>query len=210
MKITFLVPLAILLLCADLQAQEIPCRDGPCLQKKRKGTRFLIELGGGGNFQGSGGMALGGLFGVGGKFRGFPLAFYGFAEFDYSQENSKGNVPLLATTYTNERSYRDLGLGLRIYAPIYGPLRIFADVIFGGTHIEADLQRANMTPLSASGWHPQFQLAAGLQLRLLRHFSVSVRAKINLVEQDLAGLYASVREEAPYRTMGTLNLGWHF
>jgi len=211
MKQTCLVLFSLTLLTTAALAQEIPCENGPCLTKaKKKGTRFLIEVGGGGTFQGNGGLALGGIFGIGGKFRGFPLAFYGFAEFNYSQENGNGLVPLLATNYTHDRSYRDLGLGLRIYAPIYGPLRVFADFVFGATHIEADLQRDSMLPVNASGWAGQVQFAAGLQLRLLRNFSVSVRGKINVLENDLAGLYGAVRKEPPYRTMGTLNLGWHF
>ena len=196
-------------MCASVaEAQEIPCGEGACLKKRRRGTHFIAEINGGGTVQRDGGFAVGGLLGVGGKVPLLPLRAYLIGEFDYSTSHGSGvRAPL---EYSDVRHYRDLTLGLRLYLPIWAGLRLFADVQGGGSHQAVALEREDLPPRLVSGWTPHFQLAGGAQYRLMHHLSLGLRARVVFTDPDMAGLYALVGEPVPYRTSLTAGITWHF
>lgn len=192
------------------EAQEIPCSQGPCLRVQRPGTHFLIELNGGGTVYDGGGMAMEGVMGVGGKLWSLPMRFYLVTEFAYNTSTDSGDVGGAPLGYRDERSFRDVALGLRVYMPIYGRLRLFGDIMGGGSHQTITLERDELPTRVASGWSPLAHLAAGVQFRLLYHLSLGARAKVVLTSDDLAGLHAAVGKAAPTRATVTAGLTWHF
>lgn len=206
-----IVVLAGVLGAPAVKAQEIPCTAGPCVRPPQPGTHFIAELNGGGSFAGGAGPAVGGVVGVGGKLRGFPLPFYLIGELAYSSAAQDGALQSGSVDFHEERSYRDLALGLRVYIPVYGPLRLFVDAMGGGSHVAALVERDNLTALSSSHWAGMGLLATGLQLRLFHHLSVGLRAKVVLAGGDaLDGLREVLRIETPTRTSATAGLTWHF
>jgi len=206
-----IVVLAGLLGAHAANAQEIPCSAGPCVKPPQPGTHFIAELNGGGSFAGSAGPTVGGVVGVGGKLRGFPLRFYLIAELAYSSVAQNGTLSSGALDFHEERSYRDLALGLRVYAPVYGPLRLFVDAMGGGSHVAALVERDGLTALSSRNWTGMGLLAAGLQLRLFHHLAIGLRAKVVLAGGDaLDGLREVLSVETPTRTSATAGLTWHF
>jgi hypothetical protein len=194
----------------DLLAQDIPCHAGPCVNRRARPTHFLAEIAGGVLFTSDPGMALGAILGVGGKFRGFPPRFYLIGEFSYGTATTEGLNQGAAREFQDSRSFRDVGGGLRIYLPIYGPLRLFGDLVFGGSHVSANLKRTDAPVVQAAGWTPLVQVGAGLQLRVMHHMSVGIRSKVVVLDQDLAGLYAAVGRVPPVRQTWTASLAWHF
>lgn len=194
----------------EAAAQDVPCPHGPCLQRAAPGTHFIAEISGGATTLGSGGLALEGVLGIGGKLRGFPPRFYLIGEAAYSSGTLSSATPLAGVGFRDERSYRDLSGGLRIYLPIYGPVRIFGDGLVGGSHVAASLDRQGLAPRTAEGWLPMFALAAGVQVRMFRFLSVGMRAKFVLTDDDVAGLRQVVGAESPLRATVTAGLTWHF
>ena len=212
MKIKSMAVMAMMgVMCASTAAaQEIPCRAGACLKKKRHGTHFIAEINGGGTLQRDGGFAVEGLFGAGGKVPLLPLRAYVIGELAYSTSYGSGMQMHAPLGYTDTRHYRDVSVGLRLYLPLWAGLRLLADVQGGGSHQSVALERADFPVRAVSGWSPHFQVAAGLQYRLLHHLSVGVRARVAFTDTDLAGLYAAVGEKVPLRTSLTAGITWHF
>lgn len=192
------------------QAQEIPCENGPCVRARRPGTHFLVELNGGGSLMRDGGYAVEGLFGAGGKLPWLPLRFYFLTELAHSTNLQNGRSWVGNRTFRDERAFTDIAAGLRVYAPIWGPLRLYADALIGGSHQSATLEREGITSRQVSAWSFHSQVSAGLQFRLLYHLSLGLRAKVVLTPEDPYGLLAMVGEEAPLRTTLTAGLTWHF
>jgi len=204
---------AILLLVAlpaVAAAQEIPCARGPCMRPDRPGTHFLAEVNGGGTLGGNLGLAVEGVVGVGGKFRGFPLRFYLVTEVAYASTSQDGALAGPSLGFSEERSYRDLALGLRTYVPIFGPVRLFLDLMGGGSHVAATLERDNLYTLSASDWFGMGQFAGGIQLRVLHHLSVGMRYKLVLTDDPLSNMRQVVGIPTPLRSSVTMGLTWHF
>jgi hypothetical protein len=194
-------------------AQEIPCEAGPCLQRvpRRQPTHFIAELNGGSSTYGSGGLALGLVLGVGGKLRGFPPIFYLFGELSYNTAAESSSIALSNSSLRDDRAFRDLAVGLRIYLPIWGPIRLFGDAGVGGSYVTANVERAGLPMVSADGWMPIFQLGGGLQVRLFHHLSVGMRFKAVLGRDASVGaLHELVGDALPLRHMATANLTWHF
>lgn len=206
--LAFLVASA--LVVGEADAQTVPCPNGPCLRREPPGTHFIAEVSGGATTLGSGGLALEGVLGVGGKLRGFPPRFYLIGEAAYNSGTLSSATPLAGVSYRDERTYRDLAGGLRVYLPIYGPVRIFADGLIGGSHVAASLDRQGLAARTAEGWLPLFALAGGLQVRIFRFLSVGMRAKFVLTDDDVAGLRQVVAAESPLRATVTAGLTWHF
>ncbi|PIE18977.1 MAG: hypothetical protein CSA65_03675 [Proteobacteria bacterium] len=198
---------------SDAQARP-PCDPGqPCvvLRPRRPATHFIAELNGGSSTYGGGGLALGGVLGVGGKLRGFPPIFYLMGEFSYNQAAESGSMPLSGTGYRDDRSFLDLVVGLRIYLPIWGPIRLFGDVGVGASYVSANLEQHDGPIVAADGWMSLFQFSGGVQVRLFHSLSVGLRLKgVVGNEQAISGLYNLVGETLPIRTMATANLVWHF
>jgi hypothetical protein len=175
-----------------------------------RATHFIAEIAGGATTYGRGGLALESVFGFGGKLRGFPPRFYLIGELNYHQGATSGTQPLSGADYRDERSFADLGAGLRIYLPIVGPLRLLGDVTLGGSHVAASLRGLDRSPLRAEGWVPMFAVAGGAQLRLFHHASIGARVRAVLSDDDLDALRVVTAREAPTRVTATLGLTWHF
>jgi hypothetical protein len=209
-RVFFTVSMCMALLASvPAGAQEIPCSEGPCLRPSRPGTHFIAEVNGGGSFAGGVGPAVGGVLGVGGKLRGFPLRFYLITEFAYASNAQEGTLHSRAVGFREERSFRDIAAGLRIYVP-FGRLRLFVDAMGGGSHTQAFLERDGLSPLSASDWSGMGLVGGGLQLRLIHHLSIGVRCKAFFSGDDLDDLRDMERIDDPVRTSATMGLTWHF
>jgi len=201
----------LLLQSGQIRAQEIPCDSGPCMKPQRRGTHFLAEINGGGALMGDGGLAIGGIVGVGGKLRGFPLRFYLVSEFAYSSASDSGHLPGVNLGVDQERSYRDIGMGLRIYVPVYGPLRLLLDAMGGASYAAGTFHREGLATLSAGDWRPLALTAAGVQFRLFHHLSIGARAKFIFTSDGMEELRAiSGDAESGVRTTVTAGLTWHF
>jgi hypothetical protein len=179
------------------------------MRPSRPGTHFIAEVNGGGSFAGGVGPTVGGVLGVGGKLRGFPLRFYLISEFAYASNAQEGTLQSRAAGFREERSFRDLALGLRIYMPL-GRLRLFVDAMGGGSHTHAFLERDGLSSLSASDWSGMGLVAGGLQLRLIHHLSLGMRFKAVFSGDGLDDLRAMESIEDPVRTSATVGLTWHF
>lgn len=201
---------AIVLLAPSAGAQEVPCPGGPCVKRQRRGTHFLAEINGGTSISGKPGLSVGGLLGVGGKLRGFPLRFYLVGEFSYATGGQEGTLASPSLAFREERSYRDLAAGLRIYVPIWGPLRLFVDGMGGGSYVSASFDREGLSPLAASDWYGLGLVATGLQVRLFHHMSVGVRAKLVFTRDGLAEMREMMGVDTAMRSSVTAGLTWHF
>lgn len=174
------------------------------------GTHYLIELAGGSTTYGGGGPVFYGLFGGGGKPSFLPLRVYLIAEMAYAQAGTSGETALLRLPYQDDRRYGDLAVGLRLFLPIYGGLRFFVDGLLGGSHVSAQLERQELGTLQASGWAPLGELALGFQYRLTRQLSIGLRGRLQLTDDDVAGLRAMVGDGSPLRSAVTVSTTWHF
>ena len=171
------VALATLLSVGVLAAQEqdscVDCEEAE--PKQKPGTHLIVEGNLGATTLGSGGFTFGAVFGAGGKLGSFPPRFYFVAELGHTEVST--DTRALDFSFSQKRRYTDLGVGPRVYVPIYGPVRIFGDAIFGQTlaSIEVDgpelglVQHESVTRLA--------QLGVGVQVRVLHSLSVGVRAK---------------------------------
>jgi len=205
-----LAALAVTLLGQTATAQEIPCSRGPCMQPDRRGTHFLVEINGGGSISGNVGLAVGGVVGIGGKLRGFPLRFYLVGEVAYASGAQDGMLPGASLDFREERTYRDLALGLRTYVPVFGPLSLFVDLMGGGSYVSATLQQEGQSTLASQDWSALGLLAAGVQVRLFHHLSVGIRGKVVLGDDGLSRMREVVGVASPTRASVTAGLTWHF
>src|SRR5262249_17533654 len=106
--------------------------------------------------------------GVGGAWRNSRPRFFLAARYERSAVEFTG-------ADVSRRSYDDLSLGLRLLIPIAEPVRIYFDLLLGGTRAEARLERDGLPMLESERWRPLGQLALGLQVRPLTHFSFGAR-----------------------------------
>ncbi len=210
MRIIMITALLLMVFPGSAWGQEIPCKKGACIKKQRPGTHFIAEVNGGGTLLRDGGFSVDGLLGMGGKVPYLPLRIYVVSEFAYSTSYGSGSLAHVPLAYRDERAYRDLALGVRLYVPLWSRLRLFADVLGGASHQAAVLEREELPTREVSGWNPHVHVAAGLQYRIMYHLSVGVRAKMALTDPDLAGLYSAVGAEVPLRSSLTAGLTWHF
>lgn len=176
----------------------------------KRGTHFIAEVAGGvATLQGPG-PALEALVGVGGRPRWSPLRFYLFGEFAYTTgatSLSTAGGAQIEQTHQN----RDFGAGLRAYVPL-GPVRLFGDVLGGTTNLASTQQDERLGyAIERQRWLPYFGFAAGLQLRLMRHVSVGVRAKAVFTDADvLAELTGIPEKPSSVRLTTTGGITFHF
>lgn len=204
------VAAALLVLPAAASAQEIPCSEGPCVKARRPGTHFLVELNGGGTVYDGGGLAMEGIIGVGGRLWKLPLRFYLVSEFAFNTATETGDMASVPLGYRDERAFRDLSVGLRVYIPVLTRMRLYSDIMGGGSHQTVTLKRDDLPDRVASGWSPLAHVAVGFQYRVLYHLSLGLRTKFVLTSDDLGGLHAAVGNSPPVRTTITGGLTWHF
>jgi hypothetical protein len=145
-----------------------------------RGTHFLIQATTGFSCDESMGLGYGVLLGAGGKLRGFPPRFYLLFEAARASHDreSVGSTGTLSSSFTGT----DVAGGLRVLMPIAGPLRLYGDVLVGGTYGEFGLARADGTPRESQRWSPLVDLAAGMDFRFHRNFSAGLRFKAHLLD----------------------------
>jgi hypothetical protein len=194
------------------QAEPLPSVKEQPVTELSQGTHFLAEVNGGGNINNDGGLAVGGLLGVGGKFRGWPLRFYLIGEYGYNTLAASGTMPQLALSYDEARNYHDLGLGLRIYLPLPFNLRLFVDGLGGATYDSATIERQGLLTVESGRWQALGQLATGLQLRLFHRLSLGLRAKMSFADEDptLADLRQMLGDSSSIRTAISAGITYHF
>lgn len=203
------IGMSIVVIAGSASAQVIPCEEGPCIRPRRKGTHFIAEINGGATLAGNGGFDAGGLAGVGGKLRGFPPRFYLVGEFAFSTYADSGAIAGIPKQYHESNRYRDMALGLRVYIPIRGPFRLFADLLGGATHASGTLERTGLTTLMTSRWSPLGLVGMGVQFRLFHHLSLGVRGKIVFSDDGLQALHDFVASESILRASLAAGLTWH-
>ncbi|MEM9194613.1 MAG: hypothetical protein AAGF12_35875 [Myxococcota bacterium] len=174
---------------------------------RRPGTHFIAEqqlgIAAGDDLD----LAMAGILGVGGKLRGFPLRFYAIAEFSFSFAGSEG---LLATgPYEDSRSYFGMGLGLRTYIPVFGPLRLHFDLVGGAALSTASLEGFNLGT-EGEEWYAMAALAAGVQFRMFRLLSVGLRVRYQFTDDPLSEFRESLglSTSSPVQVLGGTT--WHF
>jgi hypothetical protein len=175
----------------------------------RPGTHFLLEANGGEALAGGRGPYALGLFGWGGRPGGLPLRLYLVAEVAFSASSADG-VTALGVPFTDDRQRGDLEVGLRAYLPIWGPVRVFGDLLVGERHLSATLDRRGWPRLSEDHWGGTAAAAAGVQVRVLHDLSVGARAHFALDDEDpddLRSILGSPAERPVYLTAG---MTWHF
>jgi len=145
-----------------------------------RGTHFLLQATAGFSCDESMGLGYGLLLGAGGKLRGFPPRFYLLFE-GARQTHDQGGVGTTGTLTSNFTG-TDVAGGLRILMPIAGPLRIYGDVLVGGTYGEFGLQRGDGTLRESQRWSPLVDLAAGIDFRFHRNLSAGLRFKGHLLD----------------------------
>jgi hypothetical protein len=194
-------------------AQEIPCQGGPCVarrQPRQDGSHFLVEVNGGGTLVGGRGPMVGGLFGVGGKLRRLPFRFYAISEFAYSGSTDEGISTALGLPFRDQRARRDLDFGLRVYLPIWGPVRIFGDVLGGASYLTATLQRDGLPTLSSGAWQGHAVAATGLQIRIISQLSIGARVRFALTGEEPDALRATMGATSHQPITFMAGMTWHF
>ncbi len=179
----------------------------PRQPRTREGTFSVLELNAGATLGGRAGEAGSALLGVGGKPVGFPWRFYFITEIGQAHILDSGTLE--SGMYESERRYWNLAAGLRIYIPVVGAFRLFADATLGGAYVTSSLLRRDLDPLQADDWNLLGTVAAGVQARVLHHLSFGVRGKIYLVDDGLSDLRDRLDIAGGLPTSVTAGLTWH-
>jgi hypothetical protein len=165
------------------------------------GTHFLLEADAGACLSGDAGPAASLAFGAGGKWKGFAPRLYLLGSFARSE---------YAANSIEHGSFSDLALGPRVYLPIAGPLRWFADAQFGASYAEGSYLEPELAELSADQWLALAVISSGLQVRLLQMLSVGARIAFAFNEAGLVGVSRLAGVHDPVRTSITAGVTWHF
>ena len=191
----------LLTLCAANHARAAP-RD--------RGTHYLAELDGGALLTGQSGPAFRAALGVGGKWKGFPLRFYLIGQFGASSYAAEAPAGLATAAATEQGAYEDLALGPRVVVPIYGPLRLYVEGVFGASLASARHIEPGRPELYARQWLTLAIVSAALQWRVLYPLSLGVRFSAAFNEDGLPGVarYAGVHDAARLALTGGVT--WHF
>lgn len=171
------------------------------------GTFGVLELNAGATLGSELGEAGGALFGVGGKPVGFPWRFYFIGEIGQAHVRDAGFEP--GGQYATDRRYWNVAAGLRIYVPVWGPVRVFGDATLGGAYVSSSLARPDLTPLTSEDWYILGAVSAGVQVRVLHQLSFGLRAKLLLTNDGLSELRETLGIASAVPAMVTLGLTWH-
>ena len=177
------------------------------------GTHFLAEAGGGLTFGPGSSGDIGHhshvLLGAGGRLNGGWLRFYALAGLVHTSVTSSGTRDGLQ--YDARQSHLDVVVGLRVYAPIFGPLRLFTDFLGGGTHARARLLGGPTGTQEARSWHGVAHWGFGLQVRIKRELSVGGRLGLRWSGDDLNALrgVAGLSDETRSLSL-SMGVAWHF
>ncbi len=184
-----------------------PSEDAP---EAPRGKHFLAEASGGLTFTPGLGGAGHLLLGAGGRLAGGYLRFYAIGGLGYASVT--GSHFDEGFQYEASRHHLDVLMGLRIYAPLFGPLRLFTDFLGGGSHVWSSVQGGTFGAYEAQGWRGVFVWGIGLQVRVTQELSVGGRLALRTAGDPLSEL----RDYLGLDDTGGLsvNLGgtvsWHF
>lgn len=172
-------------------------------------THFIAELGLGATVRGAYGIETSMMLGAGGRLGGFPPIFYAVLESAFATAAAGGQISS-AMAFADDRRFWDLSLGLRVYVPVWGPLRIFFDVLGGTTRASASLERTGVRTLEADERRPMASLSAGFQSRVIHRLSVGARVKLRFTDDGLADVRDELHlpNDRPVSVTGTAT--WHF
>ncbi|HEY3358614.1 MAG TPA: hypothetical protein VGQ83_35530 [Polyangia bacterium] len=185
---TALLLTALLLAAAPARAEQRPT----VAAARDPGTHFILQATAGLTVDGGAAPVYGAVFGVGGRPARSPLRLYALFEVAGATTDAAGVTPTGAYGATLRRV--DIAAGLRFLLPVSGPLRIYADLLVGGTTYQASLERQGLDPRSSENGTALVDVAAGLDLRLVRNCSLGLRFKQHLLDPTpawLAGLGAA-------------------
>jgi len=171
------------------------------------GTHSLLELNAGATLGGRPAEAGSALFGMGGKPVGFPWRFYFITEIGQAHIQDAGT--LSSGMFEADRRYWNVAAGLRIYIPVWGPVRIFGDATLGGAYVLSSLLRRDLDPLEADDWYVMGAVAAGVQARVLHHLSIGVRGKLFFADDGLSDLRDRLDIAGGIPATVTAGLTWH-
>jgi hypothetical protein len=174
------------------------------------GSHFLAELDAGACLSGDAGPAASIAIGAGGKFRGFPARFYLLGRFERSEYSATSPAAISPWPGSETGDFSDLAFGPRVYLPIVGPLRWFADGLIGASWVSGAYVERGLAPLSAEQWLALAAVSTGLQLRVSYALSVGARVEFAFNPSGLVGVERSAGLHDPVRTTITGGVTWHF
>jgi hypothetical protein len=158
------------------------------------------------------GFESGVLFGVGGKFKGFPPRFFLYFRSSYSFFGGDTFVNDDNTTDSIHRSYTRLTGGLRVIIPLFSNLRMNLE-IGGGKIFAYEQQHSDGMQLgSYEDSMSILELGAGLNYRIFHWLSAGLMTNYAIVMNgtynDTYGLY--YRNSHPNWISLTATIGFHF
>jgi hypothetical protein len=186
------------------------CVAAPSAAHARPGTHFLVELDAGATLSGNGGPAAALALGAGGKLKGFPARFYLLGRTSVSEYDADASSPASAEPAIESGSFRDFALGPRVYLPLIGPLRWFAEGLFGASDASGTFLEPGLLPLSAEQWSPLAMISSGLQMRIFYELSLGVRFAMAWNGPGLIGVERVAGLHDPMRMSVTGGVTWHF
>ena len=145
-------------------------------QSPEAGTHFLFQATGGVTLTRTG--TFGALLGAGGRVGKVRL----YALFEATWATGQATGTSSTGPWAASLNGADLAGGVRVFVPITEVVRVYVDALGGGTLASFSLTRAGQCPRSSFGRDGLFDLAGGLDLRLMREFSLGVRAKVHVVD----------------------------
>jgi hypothetical protein len=148
------------------------------------GTHFLVQMTGGVSMTRTGTASV--VLGAGGRIG--TVRLYALVEASWASAEATGTGA--TGTYVATQNGADLAAGARVLIPIAGPLRVYIDVLGGGTLASFNLERSGLDSRSSFGRHGLVELAAGLDVRVLRDLSLGVRGKVNILDETPGWLTA--------------------
>lgn len=184
---------------------EVPEGDPP-EAPRAKATHFFTELAGGVSFAGDMGGATQLFIGAGGKRAGGFLRFYLVAGLEHVTLRSSEQRDYAGTTHA-----LDLLVGLRIYVPVVGPVRLFTDLLVGGARSWSTVRGGAFEPTTAREWGGVATWGLGLQVRVTRQLAVGGRLGFRWASDPLEELHAHLGLREERRTANlTGSVAWMF
>jgi hypothetical protein len=147
--------------------------------------------------------------GCGGSWNGSRMRFFLVTRLEGATVDYEGAQ--LPVGDRSSRSYGDASVGLRFLYPLTDGLRLYVDLLTGGSFVHAELERPGLPGLRADRTLFLAQTALGLQVRPSAHFSYGLRVQLSAQEvgPDLLAIAAGEKID-PLRATAALTFGAHF
>lgn len=155
-------------------------------EPRRRGPRptfFIAELGGGLLLGPDPARLVGGTLGVGGMYRGFPARFYAIGELEAMGGLTRKGQLEDQSPVRDELSTLAMGVGLRVYVPIVGPLRLLAEGTVGSLRMHARMTTPDASYEDATST-AYATLGIGPQFRILHQLSLGARYEATFVDMN--------------------------